>query len=101
MEKEVDESQFDPDKQKVVKVEGGSDDVIQSVAGSVFNCVNNATDMGFMPDENEAEPDHHFDGRIGSPLEDEHTNEDGYVEDDYNTEDTSPTNLSIDAMLGN
>ena len=101
VEKEIDESQFDPDKQKVVKVEGGSDDVIQSVAGSVFNCVNNATDMGFMPDENEAELDHHFDGRIGLPLEDEYTNEDGYVEDDYSTDDTSSTNLSIDAMLGN
>ena len=98
LEKEIDESQFDPDKQKVIKVEGGSDDVIQSVAGAVFNCVNNATDIGFMPDIAEAEPDTQFDGR-GTPLEEDYINEDGYVEDDFDIND-SESELSFDAMLG-
>lgn len=98
LEKEIDESQFDPDKQKVIKVEGGSDDVIQSVAGAVFNCVNNATDMGYMPDIDEPEPDEHFDGRR-APLEEDYINEDGYVEDDFDIDD-SESELSFDAMLG-
>lgn len=100
LEKEIDESQFDPDRQKVVKIEGGSDDVIQSVAGSVFNCVNNATDMGFMPDMDEVEEDDHFSGRVGMSLEDEYINEDGYIEDDYEPDIEEATDLPLNTMLG-
>jgi len=99
IEKEIDESQFDPDKQKVVKIEGGSDDVIQSVAGAVFNCVNNATDMGFMPPLDEVEPDDHYNGRTGTDLQDEYINEDGYVEDEYDA-DADSADLSLNTMLG-
>ena len=55
--------------------------------------------MGFMPDINEVEPDDHFDGRTSTDLQDEYTNEDGYVEDEYDA-DMDSMDLSLNTMLG-
>lgn len=46
VEKEARESTWVQTTQKVEKMEGGSDDVWQSIAGAVFNCMNNAVDWG-------------------------------------------------------
>jgi len=87
LEKEVDEMQWNVDKQKAVKMEGGSDDLLQSAAGATFHCVNNATEI-HIPEQVESAEDSQreieFWKNTGRPdiLMGE-TNEDGYIEDTF------------------
>lgn len=92
LEKEADEIQWDGEKQKAVKMEGGSDDLIQSIAGSVFNCVNNAQlvgDVGPVNDRDGEQKEEDFYKELGRGEfidrfgDHKETNDLGYVEDDF------------------
>lgn len=91
LEKEADEIQWDGDKQKAIKMEGGSDDLIQSIAGAVFNCSNNAQGIT-IPDVHDRQGEEReeefyselgkgeFVDRFGDPRQ---TNDLGFIEDDF------------------
>ena len=95
LEKEIDECQWDGEKGKAIKMDGGSDDMLQAIAGSVFNCINNAKPNGKIPDldkELQGAEDIFYDAvNMSNEIE---TNDDGYVEDVFD----GYTRTSVDYM---
>ena len=86
LEKELDECQWDGTKQKALKMEGGTDDMLQAVAGAVFNCNNNADPEMEVPlldqdDQMSEESYYNAIGREDVTGFDLDLNADGYVED--------------------
>ena len=104
IEKEMDEAQFDGQKGKVVKMEGGSDDILQSAAGALFNCMNNASEMvdpeELSPIDQQSEDE--FYGNLGLDSIADSDNEDGFVEDSFGIEDESDLSqtMSLEDFLG-
>jgi hypothetical protein len=109
IEKEVDECQWDADKQKAVKIEGGSDDVLQAAAGAAYNCTNNAC-LTHVPEDlrhEEQMAEERFYDEIGrnAPLSEERkVNRDGYVEDGFSAyqdrQPMGPTELRTESPYG-
>jgi hypothetical protein len=86
LEKEIDECQWDADKQKAIKMDGGSDDLLQAVAGAVYNCTNNAEHYEVPDDINNSSQSSeakYYDriGRGSDTSGDE--NYDGFTEDRF------------------
>ena len=85
-------------------MEGGTDDVLQSAAGALFNCMNNASEM-VDPEELPAldqQSEDEFYGNLGLDSIDDSDNEDGFVEDSFSIEnenDLSQT-MSLEDFLG-
>jgi len=91
IEKELDECQWDGQKGKAIKMDGGTDDLLQAVAGAAFNCINNAKPSVSIPKQD-----------LGSDMAEEEfydsvyeskgiTNSDGYVEDHFGAYNRSST----------
>ena len=84
LEKEIDECQWDGEKGKAVKMDGGSDDMLQAIAGAVFNCINNAKPTGNIPtmDQDSQNAETAFYDNVGMSNNIE-TNDEGFVEDGF------------------
>lgn len=104
IEKEMDEAQFDGQKGKVVKMEGGTDDVLQSAAGALFNCMNNASEMVDLEElsEFDQQSEDEFYGNLGLESITDSDNEDGFVEDSFGIEDENDLSqtMSLEDFLG-
>jgi len=85
LEKEMDECQWDAEKQKAIKMEGGSDDLLQSVAGSVYNCTNNAEHFEMPNDipESERSDEEQYYQSVGRGSMGDVEGGVGYIEDNF------------------
>jgi len=84
LEKEIDECQWDGEKGKATKMEGGSDDLLQACAGAAYNCVNNATPLVNIPkmdDMDQFSEENFYDNVQHGMLEPNTQN--GFVEDTF------------------
>jgi len=85
LEKEMDECQWDAEKQKAIKMVDGSDDLLQAVAGAVYNCINNAEHFEIPNDisnsERSEEENYYKSVGRGVSGQDDGQGDNGFIED--------------------